>query len=112
MLCPEEEELCTEQRQVHVYFPHLPHTLEQEVKLRGLFDEGKAWFLLNDLTKALEMLGAAERVHWGISPATVFVGLYGNYYLHDSLFILGPHPSSICLSSLEIFSIAKSTPNP
>ena len=54
--------------------------------------EPRAWFLLNELSKGLEMLGENEQAHWGISPDTVLVNSYGNYYLHNSLFVLGSQP--------------------
>ena len=55
-------------------------------------DERRAWFLLNELLKGLELLGNNEQAHWDISPDTIFVNSYGNYYIRNSLFVLGMLP--------------------
>ena len=82
LLGSEEDQPCSDHCQLHSYFPHVEATLEQEVAHRGPMDEGRAWFLLNELSKGLELLGDNEQAHWGISPDTIFVNSYGNYYIH------------------------------
>ena len=75
-------------------------------------DGQRAWFLLNELSKGLELLGDNEQAHWGISPDTILVNSYGNYYIHNSLFVLGMHPECKPLPKLENISIVRSTPCP
>ena len=38
------------------------------VENEGVFSETKAWFLLNEVSKALEILENQGRAHWAVSP--------------------------------------------
>ena len=112
MLRSEEERPCSDHCQLHCYFPFIGGSLEREVARRGAMDERRAWFLLNEVSKGLELLGENEQAHWGIAPDTILVNSYGNYYIHNSLFVLGPRPLCKPLPNLESTSTANALPSP
>lgn len=54
-------------------------------------------------------MGEDERAHWSITPETVFLNNYQNYFLYDSYFVLGSDVSSNFVSTLEVFSKGRET---
>ena len=53
---------------------------------------------MNEISKALEVLGESRRAHWAIAPETVYQNCYQNYLVYDSFFVVGfDTQSNICL---------------
>jgi hypothetical protein len=61
-------ERCSTLHEVAVYSDFMNRNISQIVKQHGHFPENKAWFLLNEVSKSLEILGESGRPHWAISP--------------------------------------------
>jgi hypothetical protein len=38
------------------------------IKKEGRFNETRAWFLLNEISKSLDIMGESGRAHWAVSP--------------------------------------------
>jgi hypothetical protein len=87
-----------------VYFEVVGRPLVQVVGSEGVVREVGAWFLLNEMSKALEILEESGRAHWGVSPETVYRNENMNYLVYDSVFVLGPDPTSKQLLRVETFS--------
>ena len=85
---------CSPYAQLTIYSQWHPRTLEEKIKEDGPLTQAAALFLINELSKSLTLLEERGRAHWGISPSTVFVNSYNNYYIHDSLYVIGPNVKS------------------
>lgn len=78
---------------VTLYYRWMGLTLKGEIEGKKArkqhFTENEAWFILNELSRALEQLAERALAHWDIRPENIYKNHNDNYYLYDPTYLRG-----------------------